>query len=82
MVRSELFEVEAPSRSRQLAFQCRSRDRTVDAAAYCLYLVTAPHVADAEASNLPVGLSGLYYIARPVRLLGKYAGKALRTRNE
>ncbi len=81
-VRTGLFGAEAPSRSRQVAFQCRSRDRMLDAGAYCLHLVAAPHVADVEASNLPAGLSGLYYIARPVRLLRKYTAKALRTRNE
>lgn len=76
-VRSRLFAHDTAGLARWVAFQCRTREKVLDRARYCLYILAAPHVADVEAVKLPGWLRGLYYVVRPARLVARRA-RALR----
>lgn len=54
--------------------QLRSRDRLW----HKLWLAATPNESDWEVMRLPGSLSGLYYVIRPFRLLGKY-GRQVRS---
>jgi hypothetical protein len=58
-------------------FHWQVRERWLDGAGYWLSLVLSPTTADWNGVDLPEGLSLLYYLLRPVRLLGKYSRRWL-----
>jgi len=60
------------SMASQLGFYFKLQSRVRDKAAYIFRLVTNPNVGDWELISLPVRLSFLYALLRPVRLIKKY----------
>jgi hypothetical protein len=58
-------------------FHLRLRERKRDRLAYCLAHLR-PGVGDWVSLPLPRGLSFLYYVIRPFRLLGRYGLDRLR----
>ncbi len=51
--------------------------RRLDKLGYFATLVFAPRVTDLESVRFPARLGFLYYLVRPLRLAGKWAGRAL-----
>jgi hypothetical protein len=61
-----------------LAFRhLRVLARSLDKLGYFATLVFAPKVTDLESVQFPARLGFLYYLVRPLRLAGKWAGRAL-----
>jgi hypothetical protein len=58
-------------------FYLRVRERTWDGVRYCLSMVLTPTVADWNQLSVPSSLSFAYRAFRPIRLVGKYAGRFL-----
>jgi hypothetical protein len=56
-------------------FYVRSRERLGDGIRFALTLAVVPHFADWAHVRLPQSLSFLYYLVRPIRLLGKTGGQ-------
>jgi hypothetical protein len=54
-------------------FHWMSRERWPDGAGYLLDLVLSPTLADWSRIELPRRLSFIYYVVRPLRLVGKYS---------
>jgi hypothetical protein len=57
------------------AFRFRVRESWRDRICYCIYLMrlkAAPTAKDHDAIHMPASLSGLYYLARPFRLVHTY----------
>jgi hypothetical protein len=67
-----------PSRAAMSVFHLRLRERKRDRLAYCLAHLR-PGVGDWVSLPLPRGLSFLYYVIRPFRLLGRYGLERLRS---
>lgn len=66
-----------PSRAAMSLFHLRLRERKRDRLAYCVAHLR-PGVGDWVSLPLPRGLSFLYYLIRPFRLLGRYGLERLR----
>ena len=58
--------------------QLESRERYRDRLRYTWHVLATPHQADVELMGLPRALHGVYYIARPLRLVWKYLGRRTR----
>ena len=65
----------------RMGLYLRLRERWQDRAAYVLGTVFTPTQEDWNGVALPDPLCGLYYVVRPLRLIGKYARKALGKRD-
>ncbi|HXE61355.1 MAG TPA: nucleotidyltransferase family protein [Gemmatimonadaceae bacterium] len=61
------------STSEQLRLQLRTRERVVDRVLLSLDVLGSPHVTDLNAVRLPPGLSALYHVVRPLRLVVAHA---------
>lgn len=57
----------------------RARERIVDRIRFCLFGVFAPEMEDTTVIPLPTSLFFLYWLVRPFRILGLYAGAVLRS---
>jgi hypothetical protein len=80
-VRKRLFapmEIRART-ERDLRLYLRMRERFRDRARYFWSTLLTPTLEDWSCVSLPDALYGLYYLVRPIRLLGKY-GRAFRGR--
>lgn len=73
-VRERLFlETNSPSGIFESdLFYLRARERPGDRLQYCLRRAMTPTIEDWEFLPLPAFLSFLYYLLRPIRLVGKY----------
>jgi len=60
-------------------FHLRARERLKDKVRYCLRIGTTPTDGDWALLPLPAFLSFLYYLLRPMRLVGKYGLRPLKT---
>lgn len=59
-------------------FHMRARERLQDALSYAASLALTPTVADWQSVHLAKRLNLLYYLVRPLRLLGKYGSDQMR----
>ncbi len=73
-------ESDRPEGFRAALFQFRARERWRDGLGYALSLVVEPTFADWVGFRVPGSLSFLYYLWRPVRLVGKYLRRLVRPR--
>jgi hypothetical protein len=67
----------APGGLESAIFHLRAREQPRDGIRYCLALALVPHFADWAHLSLPPLLSYLYYLVRPLRLVGKGGGQLL-----
>ena len=58
------------------SFHVRAKERVRDRARYVVLLGATPSIGDWAMLPLPALLFFLYYLLRPIRLLGKYGGRA------
>jgi hypothetical protein len=61
-----------------MAFHFKVRERALDGARCCYYLIIPPTPAEVTSISLPNALSFLYYLLRPLRLINKHAHARLR----
>jgi hypothetical protein len=76
-VQEQLFwEAERPHTVREeILFHLRSKERLQDKIRYCIRLPMTTNIRDWAALPLPRYLFPLYYLIRPVRLVGKHGRK-------
>jgi hypothetical protein len=67
----------APRGVESAIFHLRVREQPRDGIRYCLAMALIPHFADWAHLSLPPLLSFLYYLVRPLRLIGKGGGQLL-----
>jgi hypothetical protein len=61
-----------PGKLAQRLLTLKLRERLRDRVGYCLRLALTPTEGDRELLALPPALASLYYLVRPIRLIGRY----------
>ena len=76
-VRQNLFRDRPPGGFESALFHFRARERFRDGIRYSLSLAVSPTLADWVLISVPPSFSFLYYLLRPIRLVGKYGQQLL-----
>jgi len=72
-VKEALFDGagEGPRNAGMVLFHLKARERLRDRITYCWRTALVPSQADLKGANIPAPLAPLYYLLRPVHLMGE-----------